>query len=127
MDKIVHLILIQSDDQIGMDEIIRRVSEALQGNVIELRRVEIDSVTPSEPAEVIPPAPKPEPLYKAKVIREVIARDTTDKETRRLPAGTIVSVWSEHNRIGKYDDRVVISDPSMPIEHIWKNNIQSID
>lgn len=53
MSKIVHLIVIEDSNQIGMDEIVRRISSALQGNVIELRSVSPPNVTPT----IAPPAP----------------------------------------------------------------------
>ena len=37
--KITHLILIEGEDQIGMDGIVKIIAESLQGDVIEIREV----------------------------------------------------------------------------------------
>ncbi len=54
-DKIIHLILIESDSPIGMDEITRRVAVALEGQVVQiqsLRQVGVE-LQPAEPAPLL--------------------------------------------------------------------------
>ncbi len=58
-DRIIHLILIESNDPIGMEEIMKRVAGALTGDVIQLVPVSVPKpVLPSviiSPSVVVPP------------------------------------------------------------------------
>ena len=63
---IIHLILIQSNEQIGMDEITRRIATALSGDVIQLVPVMVPK--PVTPPVVVPPiVPPPVIIRKVRV------------------------------------------------------------
>ena len=51
-DRIIHLILIEADEPIGMDEVMRRVAGALTGDVIQLVPVIVPKPVP--PIVVVP-------------------------------------------------------------------------
>lgn len=82
-DQIIHLILIQSNEQIGMDEITRRIATALSGDVIQL----VPVVVPKPPV-VTPPVITPAPV----VVKKVRVKVGLSGWVRKLPNPTSPSV-----------------------------------
>jgi hypothetical protein len=70
----------------------------------------------------------PLPLYRAKLPADRQARDEHNNKTRLLKADDMVFVYQEvpvfaDSTNGKYEDRVVITPPGYPVEHIWDSGL----
>ena len=73
----------------------------------------------------------PEALYRAKLPSDRQARDDHNNKTRLLKTGDIVPIYQEvpvflDSLNGKYEDRVVITPPGSPVEHIWSSGLIKI-
>lgn len=111
--EIMHLVLLPSNRQMGMDEIAKRIATALSGDVIQIVDVEV-----SPPAFV--------PLWRGVAIGDGYSiRDAGGNAVGTTKAGEALAIYAEGVVAGSYANRVVITAPGVtPVCNVWREGVK---